>query len=94
MTYEDLAKTFNILSAHQPNCIVMDWTYTDVWGIDLSSFNLLPSEIRMLAEIGWGLEPDSYYDKDVMQAWIHPESHTDEEIVELFNKYKSIYKYA
>ena len=94
MTYEDLAKTFNILSAHQPNCIVMDWTYTDVWGIDLSSFNLLPSETRMLAAIGWGLEPASDYDTDVMQAWLPPESNTAEEIVELFNKYKSIYKYA
>ena len=94
MTYEDLAKTFYMLSAHQPNHIVMDCADYDVWGIELSSFNLLPSEIRMLAEMGWGLGSDSDYDKDIMQAWIHPESHTDEEIVEVFNKYKSIYKYA
>ena len=36
----------------------------------------------------------SEYDEDEMQAWKHPESHTDEEIVDVFNDYKSIYKFA
>jgi hypothetical protein len=48
----------------------------------------------MLAEMGWGLGSDAEYDEDGMQAWIHPESHTDDEIVEVFNDYKSIYKLA
>ena len=94
MTYENLAKTFDILSSHQPDDIVMDWAEHDEWGIELSGFNLSPSEIRMLAEMGWGLGSDNEYDEDDMQAWLHPESHTDEEIVEVFNYYKSIYKYA
>lgn len=94
MTYENLAKTFDILASHGAGSIVMDWAEHDEWGIELSGFNLSPSEIRMLAEMGWGLGSDNEYDEDGMQAWLHPENHTDEEIVEVFNYYKSIYKYA
>ena len=94
MTYAQLAKTFEILAKHETDSIVMDWAEHDEWGIDLSGFNLSPKEIRMLAEMGWELGSDNEYDEDEMKAWIHPEAHTDEEIVEVFNNYKSIYKFA
>jgi hypothetical protein len=96
MTYNDLAKTFEILAAHKPegNGIVMDWATRDEWGIDLSLFNLSPSEIRMLAEMGWCIGSDAEYDEEEMGAWYEPETASDEELVEIFNQHKSIYKYA
>ena len=94
MTYENLAKTFDILASHRADSVVMDWAQHDEWGIELSGFNLSPSEIRMLAEMGWGLGSDYEQDDEEMAAWNNPDEHTDEEIVELFNNYKSIYKYA
>ena len=94
MTFEQLAKTFDILSSHNPDGIVMDWAEHDEWGIELSGFNLSSGEIRMLAEMGWGLGSDYEQDDEEMAAWNNPEEHTDEEIVEVFNNYKAIYKYA
>ena len=94
MTFEKLAKTFEILASHRPDEFVMDWAEHDEWGIDLRRFDLSPEEIRTLAEIGWGLGSDSEYDEDEMEAWFHPEDHTDSELVELYNMYKSIYKIA
>lgn len=94
MTYKELAKTFEILATHKPDGIVMDWAEHDCWGIDLSDFNLSPSEIRMLAMMGWCLGSDAEYDEEEMAAWDEPETASDEELVELFNQYKSIYKYA
>ena len=95
MTYKDLAKTFEMLAAHKPDeKIVMDWATRDEWGISLNGFELSPSEIRMLAEMGWCLGSDAEYDEEEMEAWYNPETASDEELVELFNYYKSIYKYA
>lgn len=95
MTYDQIAKTFVMLSEHNPNAFVMDWAEHDEWGIDLSGFELNPKEIRMLAEMGgWGLGSDADHNEVEMQAWINPQNHTDEEIVKIFNRYKSIYKYA
>lgn len=94
MTFEQLAKTFDILSSHNPDGIVMDWAEHDEWGIELSGFNLSSGEIRMLAEMGWGLGSDYEQDDEEMAAWNNPDEHTDEEIVEVFNNYKAIYKYA
>ena len=94
MTFEQLAKTFDILSSHNPDGIVMDWAEHDEWGIVLSNVDLTPSEIRMLAEMGWGLGSDYEQDDEEMAAWNNPDEHTDEEIVEVFNNYKAIYKYA
>jgi hypothetical protein len=95
MTYNDLAKTFEMLAAHKPegNGIVMDWATRDEWGIDLNGFELTPSEIRMLAEMGWCIWcKDVEYEE--MAAWYKPETASDEELVEIFNQYKSIYKYT
>jgi hypothetical protein len=39
-----------------------------------------------------GSEAD--YDEEEMAAWDEPEKASDEELVESFNQYKSIYKYA
>ena len=94
MTYENLAKTFDILASHGAGSVVMDWAEHDEWGIDIRNVNLTPSEIRMLAEIGWGLGSDYEQDDEEMAAWNNPKEHTDEEIVEVFNNYKSIYKYT
>lgn len=94
MTYKELAKTFEMLATHKPNGTVMDWAEHDELGIDLSDFNLSSSEIKMLAEMKWCLGSDNEYDEEDMAAWYYPETHTDEEIIEVFNKYKSIYKYA
>ena len=50
----------------------------------------------MLAEMGWSLGNNTEYDvsrEAEMEMWEHPQEYTDEEIVELFNKYKSIYTY-
>ena len=94
MTYENLAKTFAILAKYDPTGCVMDWAEHDEWGIDLSGFNLSSEDIRMLAELDWGLGSDYEQDDEEMAAWYNPAEHTDEEIVEVFNNYKSIYKYA
>ena len=94
MTYKELAKTFEMLAEHNPDGIVMDWAEHDEWGIDLNGFELSPSEIRMLAEMGWSLGSDAEYDEEEMAAWYEPETASDEELVELFNYYKSISKYA
>ena len=96
MKYKDLARTFEIFASKDPNNIVMDWAEHDEWGIDLhyTSIELSPSEVRELAEMGWGLGSDNEYDEETMHAWIEPTEHTDEELMELWNEYKSIYKYA
>ncbi len=94
MTYKQLADTLNILAAKKPDGFVMDFAEHDEWGIDLREFNFSPEEIRSLAEIGWGLGCDNEWDEEDMEAWLNPQNHTDEEIVEVFNRYKSIYKYA
>ena len=93
MTYKDLAKTFDMLAKHNPDGIVMDWSEAE-WGIDLNDFDLSPSQIRMLAEMGWYIGSDAEYDEEEMAAWYEPKTASDEELVEIFNQYKSIYKYA
>ena len=94
MTYKQLAETFNMLASKKPDGFVMDYAEHDEWGIDLEDFDLSPAEIRSLAEMGWSLGCDNEWDEEAMKAWLHPQNHTDEEIVEVFNRYKSIYKYA
>lgn len=95
MTYKQLAETFVMLSDHNPNALVMDWAEHDEWGIDLSGYELTAKEIRILAEMGgWGLGSDYEFDEEEMKPWIDPQNHTDEELVEVFNRYKSIYKYT
>jgi hypothetical protein len=44
--------------------------------------------------MGWSLGSDNEYDEEEMEVWQNPQKHTDEELVEVFNQYKSIYKYA
>jgi hypothetical protein len=94
LTYKQIADTFNMLASKMPDGIVRDYAEHDEWGIVLKGFDLSPAEIRSLAEMGWSLGCDNEWDEEEMKAWIHPQNHTDEEIVEVFNRYKSIYKYA
>ena len=93
MTYSELAMTFDMLAKHNPDGIVMDWSEAE-WGIDLNDFELSPSEIRMLAEMEWCIGSDAEYDDEEMSAWYEPKTASDEELVKIFNQYKSIYKYA
>lgn len=94
MTYKQLADTFNMLASKKPDSFVMDYAEHDEWGIVLKDFDLSPAEIRSLAEMGWSLGSDNEYDEEEMEVWQNPKNHTDEELVEVFNTYKSIYKYA
>ena len=96
MRFKDLAKTFKMLEENMPAGHINNWSNNDGWGIDLNYIDLSPSEIRMLAEMGWSLGNNTEYDvsrEAEMEMWEHPQEYTDEEIVELFNKYKSIYTY-
>lgn len=94
MTYSVLAMTFDMLAAHKPDGTVLDWTEPLHYGINLNNFELSPSQIRMLAMMGWSLGRYEEYDPEEMAAWHKPETASDEELVELFNQYKSIYKRA
>ena len=94
MVYKDLARTFEILASKAPDGLVWDWAEHDEWGIGLNNIKLSPSEVRELAEMGWSLGSDSEYDEELMKAWENPFEHTDEELMEAFNEFKSIYKYA
>lgn len=94
MTYKQLADTFNMLASKKPDGFVMDYARHDEWGINLKGFELSPAEIRSLAEMGWSLGSDNEYDEEEMEVWQNPQKHTDEELVKVFNIYKSIYKYA
>jgi len=94
MTYSELAKTFEMLAAHRPDGFVRDWVSHEQWGIDLSNFELSPSEIRMLAEMGWCIGSDAEYDEEEMGEWYEPKTASDEKLVEIFNEHKSIYQYT
>ena len=94
MTFKELAKTFEMLASHRPDGFVMDWAAHEQWGISLDKFELSPSEIRMLAEMGWCIGSDAEYDEEEMGAWYEPETASDEELVEIFNEHKSIYQYT
>lgn len=81
MKYEDLARTFDIISSKNPTGILMDWAEHDEWGFELSDVDLTPSEVRQIAKIGWMLGSDSEYDEEEMKAWINPDEHTDEQLM-------------
>lgn len=102
MKFVDLAKTFKMLAKKMPVGHINDWSNNDGWGIDLNYIDLSPSEIRMLAKMGWMLgnpwlgkdtECDESREAEMEEMWGNLQKYTDEEIVELFNKYKSIYTY-
>jgi hypothetical protein len=94
MNFKQLADTFAILSSYNPNGFFDDWAEHDEWGIHLENVNLSPEDIRALAEMGWGLGSDGDYDEEEMKPWYNPKDYTTEEIVEVYNNYKAIYKYA
>jgi alpha-L-fucosidase len=95
MKYKDLVKTFEILSSYDPEGIVFDWAEHDEWGITLDHINLSPEDIRTIAEMEcWGLGCDEEYNEEEMKPWYNPQNYTTEEIVEVYNNYKSIYTYA
>lgn len=94
MTYENLARTFDILASKNPTGTVMDWAEHDEYGFELSNVELSAEEVRTLISMGWGLGSDSEYDEEEMDPWNNQHKHTDEEIMELWNNYKAIYTYA
>ena len=88
MTYEEIARTFNIIASKNPTGLFDDWATHDEWGIRLFNVDLSPAEVRELAEMGWSLGSDSEFDEEEMKPWINPNDHSDEEIMELWNDYK------
>lgn len=96
MKYKDLARTFEIIAAKNPDNIPMDYAEHDEYGFDLHYLKepLTVEEVRELAEIGWSLGYDCDYDEEIMKPWENHKLYTDEEIMNLWNEYKTIHKYA
>lgn len=96
MNYKDLARTFEIIAAKNPDNIVMDYAGHDEYGFDLRHLKepLTVNEVREIASLGWSLGYDYEYDKDIMKIWCNHKLYSDEEIMNLWNEYKTIHKYA
>ena len=96
MKYKDLARTFEIIAAKNPDDIVMDYAEHDEYGFDLHNLKepLTAEEVRELASLGWSLGYDFDYDEEIMTPWHNPSEYTDEELMTLWNEYKVIHKYA
>lgn len=96
MKYKDLVRTFEIIAAKNPDNIVMDYATHDEYGFDLSYLKepLTIEEARELANLGWSLGYDRDYNKDIMKVWENHKLYSDEEVMNLWNEYKTIHKYA
>ena len=96
MNYKDLARTFEIIAAKNPDNIPMDYATHDEYGFDLSYLKepLTVEEVRELSNLGWSLGYDSDYDEDIMKVWKNHKLYSDEEVMNLWNEYKIIHKYA
>lgn len=96
MNYKDLVRTFEIIAAKNPDNIVMDYATHDEYGFDLSYLKepLTIEEVRELANLGWSLGYDRDYNKDIMKVWENHKLYSDEEVMNLWNEYKTIHKYA
>ena len=96
MKYKDLARTFEIIAEKNPDNIVMDYAEHDEYGFDLHYLNepLTVTEVRELASLGWSLGYDCDYDEEIMKPWYNHNLYSDEEIMNLWNDYKTIHKYA
>ena len=96
MKYKDLVRTFEIIAAKNPDNIVMDYATHDEYGFDLSYLKepLTIEEVRELANLGWSLGYDRDYNKDIMKVWENHKLYSDEEVMNLWNEYKTIHKYA
>ena len=96
MKYKDLVRTFEIIAAKNPDNIVMDYATHDEYGFDLSYLKepLTIEEVRELANLGWSLGYDGDYNKDIMKVWENHKLYSDEEVMNLWNEYKTIHKYA
>ena len=96
MNYKDLARTFEIIAAKNPDNIVMDYATHDEYGFDLRYLKepLTVEEVRELVSLGWVLGYDSDYDEEIMKVWYDHKLYSDEEVMNLLNEYKIIHKYA
>ena len=96
MNYKDLARTFEIIAAKNPDNIVMDYALEDEYGFCLRYLKepLTIEEVRELANLGWSLGYDRDYNKDIMKVWENHKLYSDEEVMNLWNEYKIIHKYA
>lgn len=96
MTYEQLSRTFAILAAKKGPDVVFDYATHDEYGYDLHYLKepLTVEEVRELAEMGWSLGYDCDYDEEIMAPWYNQNLYSDEEIMNLWNEYKTIHKYA
>lgn len=93
MTYEDLARTFDIMSSKNPTGEAKSWVGYDEWGFELSNVDLTPSDLRQLIAMGWELGCDAEKHCEKMAAWYNPSEHSDKELMELWENYKTIYQY-
>lgn len=55
---------------------------------------LTVEEVRELSSLGWSLGYDFEYDEEIMAPWLNSSEYTDEELMKLWNEYKTIHKYA
>lgn len=96
MTYKDLARTFEIIAKYANDDFVWDWAEHDEYGFSIE-YPLLIEDIKELRNLGWLLGCDAEYNEDA-RLW-DPETEegknaTDEQLMELWDNYKGIYKYA
>lgn len=97
MTFKDLLRTFEILSKYGGEYIC-DWAEHDEYGYGDINFPLTIEEIKELRNMGWLLGSSYEGSNEEKELW-YPDSEkgknaTDEQIMNLWNKYKSIYKFA
>ena len=97
MKYKDLIETIQIVAKYNGGldevCCEM-WAEHDEHGINIKDTSKVSVEdIRRLAEIGWQLGCDADYDEEDSEKWENYKNLSDEELVELFSKYDSIYKF-
>ena len=93
MTYKQLIDSIKIVAKYNGGLdakVLQMWAEHDEHGIYL---NKTPSagDLRTLALYGWGLGCDAGYAEDDRELWENADSLSDEEIVELFKNYNSIY---
>ena len=94
MTYKQLIRTIEIAASHNggldKDCLSM-WAEHDEHGIYIKG--ITAGEARELAEMGWLLGCDAEYDEEDSNIWQNPRNHSDEELIEVYNKYNGIYKF-
>jgi len=103
MTYRDIIRTFEIFAQYGNKGLdtefLWDWAEHDEYGFQWESDeDILIEDLRALRTYGWLLGSDSEYCEEDAIIW-DPDTEegqnaTDEQLMEIWNNYKSIYKYT